>query len=118
MMKLRIGKELWNETLDKKGHFFDEEVNFQEEFWLTKEYQKWLVSKMLSLKAYCGNKLFTLVFWSLEGQMFCLLGTTSIPTFITQNGKWPLGGGGGGLSNGRFPWTKWDFCSEVKKLQY
>ena len=24
--------------------------------------------------------------------------------------------GGGGLSNGRFPWTKWDFCSEVKKL--
>ena len=21
-----------------------------------------------------------------------------------------------GLSNGRFPWTKWDFCSEVKKL--
>ena len=26
------------------------------------------------------------------------------------------GGGGGGLSNGRFPWTKWDFCSEVKKL--
>ena len=61
------GKEFWNETLDEKGHFFDEEVNFQEEFWLTKEYQKWLVSKMLSLKAYCGNKLFTLVFWSLEG---------------------------------------------------
>ena len=26
------GKEFWNETLDKKGHFFDEEVNFQEEF--------------------------------------------------------------------------------------
>ena len=25
------------------------------------------------------------------------------------------GGGGGGLSNGRFPWTKWDFCSEVEK---
>ena len=24
--------------------------------------------------------------------------------------------GGGGLSNGRFPWTKWDFRSEVKKL--
>ena len=25
-------------------------------------------------------------------------------------------GRGGGLSNGRFPWKKWDFCSEVKKL--
>ena len=43
-------------TMDKKGHFIAEEVNFQEEFWLTKEYQKWLVSKMLSLKSYCGNK--------------------------------------------------------------
>ena len=45
------------------------------------------------------------------------------PTFVTQNGQWPLGRGGGGggglgegLSNSRFPWTKWDFCSEVKKL--
>ena len=26
------------------------------------------------------------------------------------------GGGGGVLSNGRFAWTKWDFCSEVKKM--
>ena len=24
------------------------------------------------------------------------LKTTSIPTFVTQNGQWPLGGGGGG----------------------
>ena len=24
--------------------------------------------------------------------------------------------GGGGLSNGRFPWTNWHFCSEVKKI--
>ena len=42
-----------------------------------------------------------------------------MPTFVTQNGQWPLGGGGGGgggLSNGRFAWTKWDFCSEVKKM--
>ena len=31
----------------------------------------------------------------------------------TANGRY---GGGGGLSNGRFPWTKWDFCSEVKKI--
>ena len=28
------------------------------------------------------------------------------------------GGGVGGLSNGRFPWTKWDFCSEVEKKMY
>ena len=26
------------------------------------------------------------------------------------------GGRGGGLSNGRFAWTKWDFCSEVKQM--
>ena len=25
------------------------------------------------------------------------------------------GGGGGCLSNGCFPWEKWDFCSEIKK---
>ena len=24
------------------------------------------------------------------------------------------GGGGGCLSSGRFPWEKWDFCSEIK----
>ena len=24
--------------------------------------------------------------------------------------------GGEGLSNGCFPWTKWDFCSEFKKI--
>ena len=60
-------------TLVKKEHFIAEEVNFQEEFWLTEEYQIWLVSKIFSLKAYCGTKLFTLVFWSLEDQIFCLL---------------------------------------------
>ena len=49
-------------------------------------------------------------------QILLYLGTTSIPTFVTQNGEWPLGGGGGGLSNGRFAWTKCDFCSEVKKM--
>ena len=52
--------------------------------------------------------------WSLNIQTL-FQGTTSIPTFVTQNGQWPLRGGGG-LSNGRFPWTKWDFCSGVKKL--
>ena len=37
-----------------------------------------------------------------------------IPTAVTQNVQWPLEWGrGGGVSNGRFPWTKCDFCSEV-----
>ena len=30
--------------------------------------------------------------------------------------KWQGGGGGGGcLSNGHFPWEKWDFCYEFEK---
>ena len=28
----------------------------------------------------------------------------------------PLPFGGGCLSNGRFPWEKWDFCSKIKKV--
>ena len=44
-----------------------------------------------------------------------------VDSLIVCHAKRPMavrggGGGGGGVSNGRFPWTKWEFCSEVKKL--
>ena len=46
---------------------------------------------------------------SFYAQETCLIGegTTSIPSFVTQNGQWPLGGGGRG---GQF--EQWSFSED------